>query len=411
MVSSRRVASGPMPPGLQVPLRGCGSSPDSRRSSSGAGCGAHLRRTRAMALVAAVAGLLAMALALPVRPAAALTLAQKKAAAQARVEKVKAQLDALNVSLERAGQEYDQALVQLDAVQKRLQKTSQDLKVAEYRLAVARQNLAQRAVAMYKQQPTDIVDVLFSAQSFSNMVDEIKTMQELSANDSRIVDEVHAAADAVKQKRDRLVVDREQARKLVARVKEKKDGIAAALAQRQHILDTAKAEVKKIEHQEAVAAARAAARARAAALAAAQAAAAAARANTSVPATPYVPTPGTNAGPGHPEVIAIAQRYLGVPYLYGGASPATGFDCSGLVMYCYAQIGIHLTHYSGAQQHEGVPVSMNALMPGDLVFEGYPVSYHVALYAGGGMVIEAPHTGAVVSYSSVSRFQYAVRIP
>jgi cell wall-associated NlpC family hydrolase len=97
--------------------------------------------------------------------------------------------------------------------------------------------------------------------------------------------------------------------------------------------------------------------------------------------------------------------------VYGAANPAVGFDCSGLVMYCYAQIGIQLPHYSGYQQNMGVPVPMNALRPGDLVFMGYPVSYHVALYAGGGQVIEAPHTGDVVKYWPVSAFEYAVRLP
>jgi cell wall-associated NlpC family hydrolase len=97
--------------------------------------------------------------------------------------------------------------------------------------------------------------------------------------------------------------------------------------------------------------------------------------------------------------------------VYGAADPRVGFDCSGLVMYCYAQIGITLPHYSGYQQNMGVPVPMNALIPGDLVFIGYPVSHHVALYYGGGLVIEAPHTGDVVKYSSVSRFEYAVRLP
>ena len=78
-------------------------------------------------------------------------------------------------------------------------------------------------------------------------------------------------------------------------------------------------------------------------------------------------------------------------------------------MYCYAQIGIQLPHYSGFQQNLGTPVPMTALIPGDLVFMGYPVSYHVALYAGNGQVIEAPYTGAVVSYGSLAGFQYAVR--
>ena len=100
--------------------------------------------------------------------------------------------------------------------------------------------------------------------------------------------------------------------------------------------------------------------------------------------------------------MAIAQRYLGVPYVYGGASPS-GFDCSGLAMYCYAQIGIGLSHGATDQQHASTPVPLNALQPGDLVFFGNAsYSYHVGIYVGGGSMINAPHTGSVVSYGSIS---------
>ena len=100
--------------------------------------------------------------------------------------------------------------------------------------------------------------------------------------------------------------------------------------------------------------------------------------------------------------MSIAQRYLGVPYVYGGASPS-GFDCSGLTMYCYAQIGIGLSHGATDQQHSSTPVPLSALQPGDLVFFGSAsYSYHVGIYVGGGSMIHAPHTGAVVSYGSVS---------
>jgi cell wall-associated NlpC family hydrolase len=101
-------------------------------------------------------------------------------------------------------------------------------------------------------------------------------------------------------------------------------------------------------------------------------------------------------------VVAIAQRYLGIPYLWGGASPKTGFDCSGLTLYVYAQIGIQLAHGATDQQRASTPVPLNALLPGDLVFYGNAsYSYHVAIYVGGGQVIEAPRTGAVVSYDGV----------
>jgi len=75
-----------------------------------------------------------------------------------------------------------------------------------------------------------------------------------------------------------------------------------------------------------------------------------------------------------------------------------------------AQIGIQLPHYSGYQQNLGVPVPMDELIPGDLVFKGYPTSYHVGLYAGGGSVIEAPHTGDVVRYDTIAGWMYAVRL-
>ena len=142
----------------------------------------------------------------------------------------------------------------------------------------------------------------------------------------------------------------------------------------------------------------AAATAAAAARAAAQAAAQAAAGGASYGGGSSVPDPG---GSGNSAVVAIAQRYLGVPYVYGGASPS-GFDCSGLAMYCYAQVGVGLSHGATDQQHASTPVPISALQPGDLVFFGNAsYSYHVGIYVGGGSMINAPHTGAVVSYGSI----------
>ena len=115
------------------------------------------------------------------------------------------------------------------------------------------------------------------------------------------------------------------------------------------------------------------------------------------------------AGPIGVRAVQIAERYLGVPYVWGGADPATGFDCSGLVMYVYRQLGIDLLHFSGAQFHEGAPVPFDALAPGDLVFfhPGPLGPGHVGMYIGGGRFIQAPHSGDVVKISSLSEFGYA----
>jgi cell wall-associated NlpC family hydrolase len=114
-----------------------------------------------------------------------------------------------------------------------------------------------------------------------------------------------------------------------------------------------------------------------------------------------VPPPVDPNSPGHPEIVTIAQRYFGVPYVWGGAG-TSGFDCSGLTMYCYAQIGIQMSHGATDQQRQSTPVSLSDVRPGDLVFFGNAsYSHHVAIYAGGGSVIEAPHTGDVVRYGSL----------
>jgi cell wall-associated NlpC family hydrolase len=102
-------------------------------------------------------------------------------------------------------------------------------------------------------------------------------------------------------------------------------------------------------------------------------------------------------------VAAIAAKYLGVPYVYGGESPA-GFDCSGLVAYVYAQVGISLPHSSMEQGHMGTRVSVEDAQPGDVVvFNG---GTHVGIYIGAGHMIDAPYPGRVVSIDAIYSNDY-----
>jgi NlpC/P60 family protein len=119
-----------------------------------------------------------------------------------------------------------------------------------------------------------------------------------------------------------------------------------------------------------------------------------------------LPTGGGSTGA---QAVRIAMQYLGVPYRWGGADPFGGFDCSGLAMYVYAQLGIRLTHYTGSQFYEGTRVLPAELQPGDLVFFE-PSSrgpQHEGIYIGGGQFIQAPHTGDVVKISSLGEPSYA----
>ena len=113
---------------------------------------------------------------------------------------------------------------------------------------------------------------------------------------------------------------------------------------------------------------------------------------------------GAQAGSG--GVSSIALQYLGVPYVWAGATPS-GFDCSGLVQYVFAQLGVPLPHNAAAQWHDprAVSVPRNDLQPGDLVF--FNKLDHVGIYIGYGYFVDAPHTGTDVRIDSLSEGWYS----
>jgi cell wall-associated NlpC family hydrolase len=148
---------------------------------------------------------------------------------------------------------------------------------------------------------------------------------------------------------------------------------------------------------------------------------AAAPASTPIPAAD-VAGPVTEIAPGVPVMdaqaasptalaaIRVAAQYLGTPYHFGGDTPQTGFDCSGLMQWSYAHVGISIPRVTYDQIDVGVPVDRAQLVPGDLVFfqENGDV-HHVGMYLGGGRFLEAPHTGDVVKVASLDEPYYAAQ--
>ena len=112
------------------------------------------------------------------------------------------------------------------------------------------------------------------------------------------------------------------------------------------------------------------------------------------------------------SAVNVAAQFLGVPYVWGGTSPA-GFDCSGLMQYVYKQLGYSINRVAEDQMKNGIPVSREDLQPGDLVgFYSSPGSgyiSHVGMYVGNGIMIHAPHTGDVVKYTSIDGSYYSSR--
>ena len=123
-------------------------------------------------------------------------------------------------------------------------------------------------------------------------------------------------------------------------------------------------------------------------------------ANARASATPVIPS----ALPTAPDApaLAVARAFTGTPYVWGGASPATGFDCSGLVQWAYGQTGVRLPRTAQQQYDATVRVPRDQLRPGDMVFfantyhsPGEPIT-HVGIYAGNGRMLNAPVEGDVI---------------
>ena len=212
------------------------------------------------------------------------------------------------------------------------------------------------------------------------------------------VDRPGGAAQEAHVRQEQIVAERAAAKRQVE----------AGLAERQRLLGSIQGEIVRLQAEERrrqeQLRLQAEARLRAQ-LAAQRQAAADARSNDVVGASAVSPegisvVPPSNYG----GVVGVAMQYLGVPYVWGGASPG-GFDCSGLVMFVYAQMGVSLPHHAADQYNYGTPVSRDQLEPGDLVF--FDGLGHVGIYIGGGEFVHAPHTGDVVKISSLNDSWYA----
>ncbi len=337
---------------------------------------------RRIAVLSLLLGTLLLSLALSTQ-ASASPVADKKT----RLREVQAKLQGVYHEADLAVEKYNQATSQLTTVQQQIKENQHLLKVAQYNLDVANTQLQSRAENIYKTRDVGIVDVLFASNSFDDLVTQLNLMERLGNSDVDIVRSIAAYQQDIKDRRVKLDADKKAAAKLVTKRAAKKSEVLAVQGRLEQMTAGIKNDIQRLQEQQA-----------AAARAAAEAAAQAAAGGASNGGGGSVPDPG---GSGNSAVVAIAQRYLGVPYVYGGASPS-GFDCSGLAMYCYAQVGVGLSHGATDQQHASTPVPISALQPGDLVFFGNAsYSYHVGIYVGGGSMINAPHTGAVVSYGSI----------
>jgi cell wall-associated NlpC family hydrolase len=252
--------------------------------------------------------------------------------------------------------------------------------------------------------------VLINSGSITAAADQMQLLDRVGQQDAQVVGGLRAQKARLAELKVQLEKDRATAAAAVEAREREKARAEALQAEHERIMNSASAELRQMieaekerERQEAAAQA-ALARQRAAAASSATTAVTVAptassggeaSSGSSGGSAPSAPLP---SGSGNAAAASVAMQYLGVPYVWGGASPS-GFDCSGLASYAYAQIGKSVPHYTGAIWAAFPKVPSDQLEPGDLVF--FNGLGHMGIYIGGGQYVHAPHTGDVVKVSSL----------
>jgi cell wall-associated NlpC family hydrolase len=326
-------------------------------------------------------------------------------AKRAQAQDVLAQIQAIDGQLEHAIEAYNLANVKLEAINADLKANARHLKIAKSSLHNAQTHLSKRLVSLYVNGTEgNALEVLLGAESLDDLLNRMDAVERVSDQDARVLREVKHFRTEVKQRKLRLDRARVAQAQVVASKADQRRSIEGQLAERQRMLSSIKSEIASLEAAERLRQQRleAQARARLAATTVQHQGGVEDQQASLFGPVDAVTTLAPDARYG--GVVGIAMQFLGVPYVWGGASPS-GFDCSGLIMYAYGQMGVSLPHHAASQYNMGVPVSRDQLQAGDLVF--FNGLGHAGIYIGGGQFIHAPHSGDVVKISNLSDSWYA----
>ena len=374
------------------------------------------RAARRIVFLAVIGLVLILGITVMPSSSTAASLAEKQAQAAALGAEV-SQLEDQYGSLQ---ERWRGELVELQAINADIADAKAKLEQAKADLKVAKARLQERAIAIYRDGGgSNQLVQLAEAGSFSEFFDRVDTIQRVGDQDASIVGRVQSAAERVEAQQKRLRVAGAKQAKVVRKAAKSKRKMQSVLASRQAALSSVTGEIRAImARQRAAAAAADAAAARASAKRfispTGQVVVPDAGDTGSQPSTHTTDSPAESEAPAPVSVplpppsgsasaaAGIAMGKVGAPYVYGAAGP-NSFDCSGLVVWAFAQAGRGgLPHSTYSLIGMGVEVPMSEAQVGDLVFTNN--SGHMGIYVGGGSMVHAPRTGRTVTVESLSNY-------
>ena len=373
-----------------------------RLSTAVWGNASHARRRQATIVLASLAAALLAAASATAEP-------PQIAAKRAEAQRVLNEIHDLDVQLEKASEAYNGATEHLLAIERDRALNTRHFSIAKNNLGVAQQRLAARLRAIYtSDQESSTLAILLGSSSLTDFMNRIETVNSVASQDTDVIREVKTFKREVAIRAAQLQKAHARQEQVVAERAAAKRRIQGGLAERQRLVSSIKSEITRLEAEERARQERLRieAQRRLQAQLAAQRQAVIESQETNLVGAAAVTPEGVSVAPPSQfgGAVGLAMQYLGTPYVWGGAAPG-GFDCSGLVMFVYGQLGVALPHHAADQYNYGVPVSRDQLEPGDLVF--FDGLGHVGIYIGGGQFIHAPHTGDVVKISSLNDSWYA----
>lgn len=349
---------------------------------------------------------LVVAMSLGATPVSATPSTPEIETATQQANAARVELDELAAQLELRSEEFFALTNQLQTTRDEVEAARSELDSADAELDRASALLQERAVGMYRTGNVDLLEVLLGTTSLQDFLTRMDWLSRIGRNDASLVAAVKEARAQVQERKTALERREEELAALRASAKVKQAEIEQAVARQERFVAELDSEVSRlIQEEEARQRVLAEERARVAAEEAARRAAAGSAGSVVSGSRPGV-DPGS-LGAGRPEALDVGLKYLGVPYVWGGSTPA-GFDCSGLTQYVYREIGVSIPRNSRDQFRSGSHIARDRtdlLIPGDLVFFGYDGDegrvHHVGIYAGNGTYLHAPYTGATVRVDSL----------